>query len=146
MPIGHEMASGAPFHAVNVVYISRSPREHTQRCMEKPSPESPSPSEQLDLMRLLSEQPAASQREISARLGLSLGPFSLRGGIPCHASADAKAGVAGGAFDFDRADRNIEGRAPPRSDPADRAGINTPRGGFKIGDDLHRANFRRAGD
>jgi len=28
---------------------------------------------QLDLMRLLSDQPAASQREISARLGLSLG-------------------------------------------------------------------------
>lgn len=41
--------------------------------MEKPAPESPSPSEQLDLMRLLSEQPAASQREISSRLGLSLG-------------------------------------------------------------------------
>jgi len=41
--------------------------------MEKPPPGSPSPSEQLDLMRLLSEQPAASQREISARLGLSLG-------------------------------------------------------------------------
>lgn len=55
------------------MYIPCSPRERTQRRMEKPAPESPSPSEQLDLMRLLSEQPAASQREISARLGLSLG-------------------------------------------------------------------------
>jgi EPS-associated MarR family transcriptional regulator len=41
--------------------------------LEKLTPESPTPGEQLDLMRLLSEQPAASQREISARLGLSLG-------------------------------------------------------------------------
>ena len=43
--------------------------------MEKPSrnrlPQSEH--EQLKLMRLLSEQPATSQREISARLGLSLG-------------------------------------------------------------------------
>ena len=39
---------------------------------KKPS-EPPSHSQQLELMRLLDEQPAASQREISSRLGLSLG-------------------------------------------------------------------------
>lgn len=41
--------------------------------MANPLSETPLQSEQLELMRLLSEQPAASQREISARLGLSLG-------------------------------------------------------------------------
>jgi EPS-associated MarR family transcriptional regulator len=41
--------------------------------MAKKTPESPVQSHQLDLMRLLSDQPVASQREISDRLGLSLG-------------------------------------------------------------------------
>lgn len=41
--------------------------------MAKSSPEPPIHGQQLDLMRLLSDQPAASQREISQRLGLSLG-------------------------------------------------------------------------
>jgi EPS-associated MarR family transcriptional regulator len=41
--------------------------------MAKKPPEPPAHSQQLELMRLLDEQPAASQREISSRLGLSLG-------------------------------------------------------------------------
>lgn len=41
--------------------------------MDKPPIEPPVHGRQLDLMRLLSEQPATSQREISERLGLSLG-------------------------------------------------------------------------
>lgn len=41
--------------------------------MATDGPDQPDATQQLDLMRLLSEQPAASQREISARLGLSLG-------------------------------------------------------------------------
>ncbi len=41
--------------------------------MEKKPPEPHAYIEQLELMRLLDEQPAASQREISSRLGLSLG-------------------------------------------------------------------------
>ncbi|MBW8829355.1 MAG: MarR family EPS-associated transcriptional regulator [Burkholderiales bacterium] len=41
--------------------------------MAKSAPEPPIHGQQLDLMRLLSDQPAASQREISQRLGLSLG-------------------------------------------------------------------------
>ena len=41
--------------------------------MAKKPPEPPLHSQQLELMRLLAEQPAASQREISSRLGLSLG-------------------------------------------------------------------------
>jgi EPS-associated MarR family transcriptional regulator len=41
--------------------------------MTKSLPEPTVHGPQLDLMRLLSDQPAASQREISQRLGLSLG-------------------------------------------------------------------------
>jgi EPS-associated MarR family transcriptional regulator len=41
--------------------------------MQKPPSESPLPNQQLELMRLLDSRPAASQREISNRLGLSLG-------------------------------------------------------------------------
>jgi EPS-associated MarR family transcriptional regulator len=41
--------------------------------MAKKPPEPPAHSQQLELMRLLDEQPVASQREISSRLGLSLG-------------------------------------------------------------------------
>jgi len=41
--------------------------------MAKKPPEPHAHSQQLELMRLLDEQPAASQREISSRLGLSLG-------------------------------------------------------------------------
>jgi len=41
--------------------------------MAKKPPEPPAHTQQLELMRLLDEQPAASQREISSRLGLSLG-------------------------------------------------------------------------
>jgi EPS-associated MarR family transcriptional regulator len=41
--------------------------------MAKKPPEPTAHSQQLELMRLLDEQPAASQREISSRLGLSLG-------------------------------------------------------------------------
>ena len=41
--------------------------------MAKSLPEPPVHGQQLELMRLLSDQPAASQREISQRLGLSLG-------------------------------------------------------------------------
>lgn len=41
--------------------------------MVKKLPESTARSQQLELMRLLDEQPAASQREISNRLELSLG-------------------------------------------------------------------------
>lgn len=41
--------------------------------MEKRTPEPPFHTQQLELMRLLNDQPATSQREISERLGLSLG-------------------------------------------------------------------------
>lgn len=45
----------------------------TEPSKVKHSLQHPAQREQLDLMRLLSDQPAASQREISQRLGLSLG-------------------------------------------------------------------------
>ncbi|MEO8151889.1 MAG: MarR family EPS-associated transcriptional regulator [Rhizobacter sp.] len=41
--------------------------------MAKKPAEPPAHNQQLELMRLLHDQPAASQREISNRLGLSLG-------------------------------------------------------------------------
>jgi EPS-associated MarR family transcriptional regulator len=41
--------------------------------MARKPPASTSQTQQLELMRLLDEQPATSQREISSRLGLSLG-------------------------------------------------------------------------